>query len=96
MKAANAFRDGALASLGECSERLAAGLAKELDLQQRRLERVCQLQEDVEEAVKSGANKSKLVLLAKEMRSGRGSPESLTKLAAYERKKRRVLLEAMV
>ena len=86
VKAANAYRDGALASLDECSERLEAGLAKELDLQQRRLERVCQLQEDVEEAVKSGANKSKLVLLAKEMRSGRGSPESLAKLAAYERK----------
>ena len=84
VKAADAFRDGALVSLNESSERLERGLIKVLGLQQNQLERVCQLQENVEQAVSSGA-KHKLHLLAKEMREGRGSPEELDELVAHEK-----------
>ena len=76
---ADKFRDELLDSLKtECRE-MASGVTRALEYRQKNLHKLCQLQRQLQQAINSG-DESQLVSVAKEMREGRGSPQTLSKL----------------
>nr|KAG5695460.1 hypothetical protein BaRGS_011302 [Batillaria attramentaria] len=77
------FRDDALTSLDKITYEIEAQLATNSDSQLENLEELTKLQQQVQQAVDSGAG-CELVTVAREMRCGRGSEEAVQKLTTKQ------------
>ena len=80
VEAADKYRDEALVALDQDCKIIGDSQSTALDTAQKNLEAAHKLQQSIDKAVESGEDRQ-LVMVAKEMRSGHGSQESVEKLA---------------
>ncbi|XP_070204732.1 tripartite motif-containing protein 55-like [Littorina saxatilis] len=80
----NKFRDDSLASLNTVTTQLDTRLTNDLHCQRDNLRQLCQLQQQLQDAVSGGKGCQQLTV-AKEMREGRGSPQAVSKLTLSKR-----------